>query len=409
MPLISASTRTLQVKIVYYGPGLSGKTTNLEQLARSLDPSRVGELMSLDTTGDRTLFFDWMPVDLGKIKGFDVKVQLFTVPGQVRYNNTRKKVLQGADGVVFVADSQEEALDQNRFSFQNLRENLAAEGIDLEDIPLLIQWNKCDLPSALPPAALAARLNLEHYPQVQAVASQGTGIRETLRQITQITLSHVKADLRMGTEPTPREASIPMDGDALLTRIMSGESEGPPEPAPGSEVPDVVIGFESPEDQVILGVSTDPGASAGEGILALKGDLRNLRTVVRELTDQLPRRVSDAVEREVEPTSEKIADLESRLGILQRVVSRLGGRMDALERRAARLELQERQPGGRSEELREMAGHVHDLSRLMAAFARRLGHGAGGGPDRGSTPVAQGVDPVAPEGPASPQDPPGDH
>jgi signal recognition particle receptor subunit beta len=374
MPLISASTRTLQVKIVYYGPGLSGKTTNLEQLAQSLDPSRVGELMSLDTTGDRTLFFDWMPVELGKIKGFEVKVQLFTVPGQVRYNNTRKKVLQGADGVVFVADSQEEATEQNRFSFQNLRENLAGEGIDLEDIPLLIQWNKCDLPSALPPAVLAARLGLEHYPQVQAIASQGKGVGETLRQITQLTLSQVIRGLRMGTEPTEREASGPMDGEAMLDRIMAGDVGSGANSETGSrEGPEVIIGLESAEDPVILGEPSYSEPAIGQALQSVTDDIQGLKRALRELAEQLPRKVSDLVEREVEPTAEKLADLESRLGILQRVVSRLGGRMDALERRVARIELQER--GGRSEELREMAGHVHDLSRLMAAFARRLGHG----------------------------------
>ena len=120
MPLVSALTKSLQVKIVYYGPGLSGKTTNLEKLATMLDKDRVGELMSLDTSGDRTLFFDWMPVELGKIRGFDVKIQLYTVPGQIRYDKTRQQVLRGVDGIVFVADSQRDAMEQNIFSFKNL-------------------------------------------------------------------------------------------------------------------------------------------------------------------------------------------------------------------------------------------------------------------------------------------------
>lgn len=378
MPLISASTRTLQVKIVYYGPGLSGKTTNLEQLSKTLDQSRVGELMSLDTTGDRTLFFDWMPVELGSIKGFDVKVQLFTVPGQVRYNNTRKKVLQGADGVVFVADAQEEAADQNRFSFQNLRENLAERGIDLEDIPLVIQWNKGDLPSALPPDVLAARMNVGHLPQVQAVASKGQGVRETLRLVTQLTLSHVRASLSMGAEPTPADLSAPMDGETLLARIMAGDSEsGPPEPESLTEIPEVFIDMNDSEEDIILGEG-DASATPRlvERLDALTSDLGSLSRAVRELRDRIPGSVADAVERETEPTVEKVADVESRLGIMQRVVTRLGGRVDELDRRIGRLELQDRQPS-RSAELREMADHVHDLSRLMAAFARRLGHGTG--------------------------------
>jgi hypothetical protein len=171
-----------------------------------------------------------------------------------------------------------------------------------------------------------------------------------------------------------------MDGDAMLARIMAGDgAERSSEALKGADGPDGIIGLEAQEEPLILGESGEPEPALGHTLQSLKGELRGLRQTVRELVEQLPRRVSDVVEREVEPTAEKLADLESRLGILQRVVSRLGGRMDAVEQRVARLELGERPAGGRSEELREMAGHVHDLSRLMAAFARRLGHG---GPDQ---------------------------
>jgi signal recognition particle receptor subunit beta len=401
MPLISASSRTLQIKIVYYGPGLSGKTTNLEQLSQQLESSRVGELMSLDTTGDRTLFFDWMPVDLGSIRGFAVKIQLFTVPGQVRYNNTRRKVLQGVDGVVFVADSQQEALDQNRFSFQNLRENLAAEGIDLEDIPLVIQWNKGDLPTALEPTELGTRLNLESYPQVSAVASEGRGVRETVRRITRLTLDHVRHQLTPDAEPSAAAEKVPMDGHDMLDRIMTAgveeegpEEEGPPEPDNTADVPDVEIDVERPEsdDEVILGAEDSESLDLRllDRVSGLEREVRNLKRALQEASSQLPVRVADVVEREVEPTTEKVADLESRLGIMQRVMTRLGGRVDVLERRVARLELQDRQPG-RTAELKEMAGHVHDLSRLMAAFARRLNQGTKGS-ERISTPVPSGAE-----------------
>ena len=412
MPLISASARTLQIKIVYYGPGLSGKTTNLEQLSTQLEPSRVGELMSLDTTGDRTLFFDWMPVDLGSIRGFAVKIQLFTVPGQVRYNNTRRKVLHGVDGVVFVADSQQEALDQNRFSFQNLRENLAAESIDLEDIPLVIQWNKGDLPTALDPAELGTRLNLEHYPQVSAVASEGRGIRETVRRITRLTLDHVRHQLTPDAEPSAIAEKAPMDGHDMLDRIMTAgaEEEGPPEPDNTADVPDVEIDVEraepDPDEEVLLGAedtgSLDPGLV--ERVSGLGREVRDLKRALQDASSQLPVRVADVVEREVEPTTEKVADLESRLGIMQRVMTRLGGRVDVLERRVARLELQDRQPG-RTAELKEMAGHVHDLSRLMAAFARRLNQGTKGS-ERASTPVPTASEAPAAEAPPEAAEPP---
>jgi len=385
MPLISATTRTLQIKVVYYGPGLSGKTTNLEQLSQLLDPQRIGELVSLDTTGDRTLFFDWIPVDLGQIKGFDVKIQLFTVPGQVRYNNTRKKVLQGVDALVFVADSQAEALDQNRYAFQNLRENLADQAIDLEDLPLVIQWNKRDLPTAMEADDLAKQLNLEHYPSINAVACEGEGVLATLRRVTKLALNSVRAQLDPKAVIPDESTQMPLDGDSLMERIMSGDDDTVPVPDADAEMPEIledlssfdeeVVGDETP---VILGNESHLGDAdvLMPRVASVEAELRQLYDKVRKVTEGLPVRVADSVEREVEPTTEKVADVESRLGIIQRVVTRLGGRVDVLERRVARLEIADRQPG-RTEEMQEMAGHVHDLSRLMAAFARRLSSPSG--------------------------------
>lgn len=391
MPLISATTRTLQIKVVYYGPGLSGKTTNLEKLSQLLDPKRIGELVTLDTTGDRTLFFDWIPVDLGQIKGFDVKIQLFTVPGQVRYNNTRKKVLQGVDALVFVADSQAEAIDQNRYAFQNLRENLAEQAIDLEDLPLVIQWNKRDLPTAMEADDLAKRLNLEHYPSINAVAFEGEGVLATLRRVTKLALSSVRAQLDPGAVLPDESKQLPLDGDSLMERIMTGDDDTVPVPDADAEMPEILEDSASfnedvldEETPVILGSESQLGESdvLVPRIASLEADLRQLYDQVRKLTESLPVRVADSVEREVEPTAEKVADLESRLGIIQRVVTRLGGRVDVLERRVARLEISDRQPG-RTEEMQEMAGHVHDLSRLMAAFARRLSSPTGQLPKAG--------------------------
>jgi len=384
MPLVNATARTLQLKIVYYGPGLSGKTTNLEQLAHLLAAERVGDLMSLDTTGDRTLFFDWMPVELGKIKGFDVKIQLFTVPGQVRYNHTRKQVLTGVDGVVFVADSQEEAVEQNRYSFANLRENLAEQGVDLEDIPLVIQWNKRDMPTARPTAELAARLNLEGYPQVEAVAARGTGIRETLRAIAQVTLVQVRALLDGAPPPTQSERmEAAFDGNALLQQLMAKDGDSGVDP-------DVTIEESASADDgdVLLGSDTgevDPSAAA-QRVRLLERTIQGLAREVRELRDGLTARVTMAVEREVEPTVAKTADLESRLGIVQRVVSRLSSRVEAMERRAARLE----QAGGRpqSGDFKDLASHRERLARAFALFARRLSE---------PQPAQSASSPVAPE------------
>jgi len=225
MPLVSALTKSLQVKIVYYGPGLSGKTTNLEKLAVMLDKERVGELMSLDTSGDRTLFFDWMPLDLGKIRGFDVKIQLYTVPGQIRYDRTRQQVLRGVDGIVFIADSQREAVEQNLYSFKNLRDNLALSGRDLEEIPVVVQCNKKDLPNTMSTREMAISLHAEHLPFIEASASTGQGILETLRLITRLTMKHVQAYLDPSTSrEQPETSQEALDGDTLLSKMLSSEA-----------------------------------------------------------------------------------------------------------------------------------------------------------------------------------------
>ena len=227
MPLVSTSTKTLQIKVVYYGPGLSGKTTNLEKLNTLLSKNRVGDLMSLDTSGDRTLYFDWMPVELGKIKGFDVKIQLYTVPGQVRYNNTRKQVLSGVDGIVFVADSQRAAADQNVYSYNNLKENLEILGIDMEEIPMVIQCNKKDLPDTMTTRELAVLLKAEHRPFIEAIASSGKGVLETLRLATRITMKKIQKylDPRTAASLENKTDESDYDGDVLLSKIMESESQ----------------------------------------------------------------------------------------------------------------------------------------------------------------------------------------
>jgi len=174
MALFNYSTKEIVIKIVYYGPGLSGKTTNLQYLHSMLNPQTRGKLLSLSTEADRTLFFDFLPVDLGKLNDFSIRFQLYTVPGQVRYNATRKLVLRGADAVVFVADSQREMREQNIESLKNMRENLLSNNIKPEEIPVIFQYNKRDLPNILSVDELNKDLNDDRrYEFVESVAIDG--------------------------------------------------------------------------------------------------------------------------------------------------------------------------------------------------------------------------------------------
>jgi hypothetical protein len=186
MSLVNFTTREITCKIVYYGPGRSGKTTNLQYIYGQVPDDRRGRMVSLATQTDRTLFFDFLPLDLGMISGFTTKFQLYTVPGQVYYNATRKLVLQGADGVVFVADSQARQLDENIESLQNLHQNILEYGVDIRTIPLVLQWNKQDLPRdlILAPAELDDALNFRALSAFPADALHGTGVFETLKAIS---------------------------------------------------------------------------------------------------------------------------------------------------------------------------------------------------------------------------------
>ena len=185
MSLVNFTTREITCKIVYYGPGRSGKTTNLQYVYSQVPSDRKGQMVSLATQTDRTLFFDFLPLDLGTISGFTTKFQLYTVPGQVYYNATRRLVLQGADGVVFVADSQARQLDENLESLQNLQENVLEHGVDIRTLPMVLQFNKQDLPPELilTPAELDDALNFRGLPIFPADALHGPGVFETLKGI----------------------------------------------------------------------------------------------------------------------------------------------------------------------------------------------------------------------------------
>jgi signal recognition particle receptor subunit beta len=191
MSLVNYSSREITCKVVYYGPGRGGKTTNLQHVHAQLPESRRGRMVSLATDMDRTLFFDYLPLDLGTISGFQVRFQLYTVPGQVYYDSTRKLVLQGADGVVFVADSQPLRQEENVESFRNLQENLLEQGVDPRSMPICLQYNKRDLPDAVPLAALEDALNYRGLRAFPASATLGRGVFETLRGVSEQVLSHL--------------------------------------------------------------------------------------------------------------------------------------------------------------------------------------------------------------------------
>ncbi len=209
MVLFNYATKEITAKVVYYGPGLCGKTTNLQFVYDSLPSNNKSKMLSLATKTDRTLFFDFLPLDLGKIRGMRTKLQLYTVPGQVYYNSTRQLVLKGADGIVFVADSQDFAIDANLESMQNLEDNLKRQGIRIKEIPLVIQYNKRDLPNALPVPELNRELNKLHVPSFQSVATTGIGVEETLKGITALVITHlVKKYGLEGSEPLDKEIQI---------------------------------------------------------------------------------------------------------------------------------------------------------------------------------------------------------
>lgn len=195
MSFINYSAREINCKLVYYGPGLCGKTSNLQFVYTKTRPDAKGKMISLATETERTLFFDFLPLSLGEIRGFKTRFHLYTVPGQVFYDASRKLILKGVDGVCFVADSQEERMDANIESLENLRYNLEERGFDLDKLPYVVQYNKRDLPSALPVEQLRAELNPTNVPDFEAIATTGEGVFETLKALAK----QVLTELRKGT------------------------------------------------------------------------------------------------------------------------------------------------------------------------------------------------------------------
>src|SRR5687767_15336943 len=192
MSLINYASREINCKLVYYGPGLGGKTTNLEYLFRSVAPASKGKMISLATETERTLFFDFLPVDLGTIRGFKTRFHLYTVPGQVFYDASRKLILKGVDGVVYVGDSQMERMEANIESLENLGSNLQEQGYDLNKLPYVVQYNKRDLPNAIPLPELEEALNPTKVPSFEAVAPKGIGVFDTLKAVAKLVLTELR-------------------------------------------------------------------------------------------------------------------------------------------------------------------------------------------------------------------------
>src|SRR5262245_23471557 len=218
MVFFNYATMQMAAKIVYYGPGLCGKTTNLQHIYQKTSPKSRGEMVSLETETDRTLFFDLLPLDVGNIAGFKTRFQLYTVPGQVFYNSTRKLVLRGVDGIVFVADSQVPMLDANVESLTNLRENLAELGLNLDEVPMVLQYNKRDLKNVVGVLELNRALNQKNIPFFEASALQGAGVFETLKVISRTTLIQLRKKA-LGDDKAPPTGRTPVPASRPATPV----------------------------------------------------------------------------------------------------------------------------------------------------------------------------------------------
>ncbi len=193
MSFVNYHSKEINCKIVYYGPGLGGKTTNIQHVYQKTSGDSKGKIISLNNENERTLFFDFLPLDLGEIRGFKTRFHLYTVPGQVFYEASRKLILRGVDGVVFVADSQVERLDANIESLKSLESNLLEQGYDMSQIPIIMQWNKRDLPNVMSTEDLSEKLNKWNLQEFEGVATQGAGVFESLKHISKLVLMNLKS------------------------------------------------------------------------------------------------------------------------------------------------------------------------------------------------------------------------
>ncbi len=301
MVIYNAATRELTAKIVYYGPGLGGKTTNLQVLHDRLEPSTVGKLLNLSTHTDRTIYFDLLPVELGDIKGYKIRFQLATVPGQTAFNETRRVVLKGADGVVFVADSQWTMLPKNLETWQNLKDNLKSNSVSFEGMPVVIQYNKRDLSDILSIEAMQEALGLSSFPFVEAVASAGRGVTETFKLISKLTFVDL---LRRLQGRRPEEAGLPTgkepkdDLQSWRQSLFQRAGAEPKRPRPLAAVP-------SPSEEAPFETG-DPAPAENSSSSVVEGPFGGVREAVKEAAAPPPAAPEPIeVVDEAEPLSER--------------------------------------------------------------------------------------------------------
>ncbi len=277
MVVVSYSGKEINAKLVYYGTGLSGKTTNLEAIYEAVPETSRGKMVSMKTQSDRTLFFDLLPLDLGEVMGFKTRFLLYTVPGQVFYNATRKLVLKGADAIVFVADSERGKMDENKESLSNLRANLAEYKVNLDDLPWVLQYNKRDLPDVYTPEELNRELNPSNVPWVEAVATKGTGVLETFRLVSQMLLERVTKDLKRSPGASSR-SEVPRPSPASTFGMPASAAPPPTPPAAPPAPPAAAAPAPSPFMSNRADFSTQhPGAERAERTAASPPPARSIQ------------------------------------------------------------------------------------------------------------------------------------
>jgi len=328
MVQINFAQKTVNVKIVYYGPGMSGKTTNLEVVHQRAPKENRGDLTSISTDGDRTLFFDYMPLDLGTVAGMRTCFQVYTVPGQVYYNSTRKLVLQGVDGVIFVADSAPSMVEQNLESLRNLEENLNEYGKSLATLPHVIQWNKRDLPDAMSVEELDRLMNVHKTITFEAVAYTGQGVFPTLKSLAALVLKTVMQEasesrrrpkaapapgLTAGTAPAagaaPRPAAAAQPGPAGA--VPAPPPSQPPAPAPSVYTPPLQVAAQLPGEAPEAPPAAPPGLQMAGERPEPQPQVSRLQTATRPVATKPVRAVSPAELMKREP-ARKAATTRSR-------------------------------------------------------------------------------------------------
>jgi len=329
--MINRATKEMTVKIVFYGPGLCGKTTNLEYIYEKAVPEKKGKLLTVATETDRTLFFDFLPMELGQIRGMKLRVQLYTVPGQVFYDATRRIVLRGSDGVVFVADSQAAMMEANLESLNNLKKNLQLNNLDPETVPLVLQYNKQDLQSLATFEALEATLNWRKVPSFPAVATVGTGVNETLKKIIELVVrkAHEQEAVLKAAQKMMSTGEAPAAEPAAAPAPSPAPAPAPPQPPAPPPLPELEAETETlpePELEPEEAPATKPMEVEAPSLTEIPVRAASEEvTVVEEVPVELePEAVPEAVPLEPE------RDFATNLSILAEALDELEKRADAM-------------------------------------------------------------------------------